>query len=105
MSAPQMIRHLIDAVESGEHPTPAGTVICWLPWPKARLRSPPELLSTKPTTWQADLATLAAAVERTAARDRTDPWPESAVFGRLSERQWGAPLRTHIDHHVRQFGV
>jgi len=118
MTASQMVCHLIDAVESSAHPPtgPAGTgvlthfpikqlVIYWLPWPKARLQSPPELLVTTPTAWDADLARLTDAIARAAARSPHAPWPHSDVFGPLSGRQWGALLRTHIDHHLRQFGV
>jgi hypothetical protein len=27
------------------------------------------------------------------------------VFGPLTGADWGALLRTHIDHHLKQFGV
>lgn len=118
MSAPQMVCHLYDAVESAEQPAPsevaAGVltrfpvkqlVIYWLPWPKGKLQSPPDLLVTQPTDWERDVERLIASLNRIAARGPSGAWPASDVFGELSGKQWGALLRTHIDHHLRQFGA
>jgi hypothetical protein len=118
MTAPRMVCHLIDAIESSDAPSPAVAatglltrvpfkqlVIYVLPWPKGKLQSPPELLVTQPSDWAADLARLRAALERVGARGPGGTWPASDVFGALSGRDWGALLRTHINHHLRQFGV
>jgi hypothetical protein len=42
---------------------------------------------------------------RHAARDPRASWPASDVFGTLSRAGWGALLRTHINHHLKQFGA
>jgi hypothetical protein len=118
MTAHRMVCHLIDAVESSGAPSPAhpGTgplarmplkwlVIHVLPWPKGKLQSPPDLLVTTPGAWEADLTRLRTSIERVAARGPGGAWPASDVFGPLSGREWGALLRTHIDHHLRQFGA
>jgi hypothetical protein len=117
MSAHRMVCHLTDALESSAAPSPApGTgplsrfpirqlVIRVLPWPKGKLESPPDLLVTQPGDWDADLAALHASLDRVAARDPRGAWPASEVFGALSGREWGALLRTHLDHHLRQFGA
>ncbi len=118
MSAYQMVCHLYDAVESAEKPTPSEhasglltrfpvkqLVIYWLPWPKGKLQSPPDLLTTQPSTWARAVERPIASLNRIAARGPTGAWPASDVFGELSGKQWGALLRTHIDHHFRQFGA
>lgn len=117
MNAQQMICHLTDAVESSAAPSPPpGTgvlsrfpikhlVIYVLPWPKAKLQSPPDLLVSQPGDWTADTARLKSALERAAKKGPNEPWPASEVFGRLSGRDWGALLHTHIHHHLKQFGV
>jgi len=119
MNASQMICHLTDAVESSfaaSPHTPAAGPLTWpplkqliiyvLPWPRGKLQSPPDLLVTKPSTWTQDTARFRQAVERVAARGPSDrAWPASDVFGPLSRHDWGALLRTHINHHFRQFGV
>ena len=30
----------------------------WLPWPKGEIQSPPEAFVTRPTDWDADIATV-----------------------------------------------
>jgi hypothetical protein len=80
-------------------------VIHVLPWPKAKIKAPPELLATEPTTWAADLAALRDLVERFGARDPRGAWPENKVLGRISGRSWGVLQHKHLDHHLRQFGV
>jgi hypothetical protein len=117
MNAHQMVCHLNDALESSFHEsTTVGRgwlarfplkqlAIYVLPWPKGKLQSPPELLVSNPTEWSKDLELFRHRLERVAARGPSAEWPASDVFGRLSGRDWGALLRTHIDHHLRQFGA
>ena len=118
MSAHQAVCHLTDAIESAfdaDDEVP-GTgllarqplkwlVLAVLPWPKGTMESPPRLLRRHPSTWDADVAALHDAIDRLAARDAGASWPASDVFGRLSRGEWGQLLRTHLDHHLRQFGV
>jgi hypothetical protein len=118
MNAHQMVCHLIDAIESGFKDVPVSRasgplarfpinwlVINVLPWPRGKLQSPPDLLQRKPAGWSTDVAGLRAWLERASDRGPHAPWPPTDVFGAISGRQWGALLRTHIDHHLRQFGV
>lgn len=118
MNAHRMICHLRDAVESGFSTAPVepGTgalarnplkwlVLNVLPWPKGKLQSPPDLLVSQPAEWSSDMEALRAALERAVVRGPGAEWPASEVFGVLSGREWGVLLRTHIDHHLRQFGV
>lgn len=118
MNAHQMVNHLIAAVESAFEPPPAEPargplahfpinwlVINVLPWPKGKLQSPPELLARQPREWASDVTALHATLDRAAARGPDAEWPPTDVFGPISGRNWGALIRTHMDHHLRQFGV
>ncbi len=117
MTALQMTCHLYDALISSEGPSPPPgsallsrfpvkqLVIYILPWPKGKLQSPPDLLATKPGVWFEDLQRLHQALDRVGARGTQGSWPASEVFGPLTGADWGALLRTHIDHHLKQFGV
>jgi hypothetical protein len=118
MAAPQMVCHLTDSVESAfdADTEPPGTgalarqplkwlVLNVLPWPRGKMQSPARLTRRQPSGWHEDVAELHAMMDRLAARDAGASWPASEVFGALSRREWGALLHTHIDHHLKQFGV
>lgn len=118
MSAPEMLCHLTDAITSSEAPSPphrASGPLTWppikqlviyvLPWPRGKLESPPDLLVSRPTAWDADVGRFRQALGAMAARGPAGMWPASDVFGPLTGRDWGALIRTHINHHFTQFGV
>lgn len=118
MTAPQMVAHLSDQMRHtlGDSACQLRggplrwaplrhAVIYWVPWPRGRLKGPPEAFLTQPTSWNADLETLETLVRRFAEREGADTWPEHALLGRMSERDWGAFCHKHFDHHLRQFGV
>lgn len=118
MSAAQMIAHLADQMrhtlgDATAKPIPGclrwgplrKLVIYWLPWPKGRVQGPPEAFVTTPTDWDADIAALVALVDRFAASDLTGPWPDHALFGPMTGRDWDVMCYKHFDHHLRQFGV
>jgi hypothetical protein len=117
-TAPEMICHLtcalrqsLEELEAGppagpfRHPPLNWLIIHVIPWPKGKAKSPPEFLTGRPTTWDADLATLRTLITRFAERGPDAAWPPSKVFGRISGRSWGALHYKHLDHHLRQFGV
>ena len=118
MTAPQMVAHLSDQmrhtlgdatcqVQPGplRNPVVRYLVIYWLPWPKGRVTGPPEAFLTQPTAWDDDVATLIALVERFVARGPSGDWPEHALLGRMSGRDWGVFCHKHFNHHLSQFGV
>lgn len=118
MTAHQMVCHLIDSVESAfdDEAEAPGTgplsrqplkwlVLNVLPWPRGTMQSPERLTRRHPADWAGDVAALHAALDRLAARAPGAPWPASEVFGTLSRHEWGALLRAHIHHHLRQFGA
>jgi len=117
MSAPQMIAHVADSLRLalGELPcapkslplryTPIKQlVIYWLPFPK-NAPTAPELLARIPGTWSADVADLAALIDRVGERGPDARFPDHPAFGRLTGRAWGVLIARHLDHHLRQFGA
>lgn len=118
MGAPQMVAHLTDQMHHalGDDPVAARpgklrwppvrfASIYLLPWPKGRIKGPPEAFTTQPTSWEADIGELEVLLARFAARDTEDNWPDHALFGHMSRRDWGVFVHKHFDHHLRQFGA
>ncbi len=117
MTAQQMVVHLSQQMRHalGDEPVARrksvlgwpivrSASIYWLPWPKGRIQAPPEALAGRPTTWEADVAGLEALVERFASRDGQGEWPDHALFGPMSRKDWGVFCYRHFDYHLRQFG-
>ena len=118
MTAPRMIAHLRDQMGHtlGDEPvTPRPgplrwpiikpLVMFWLPWPKGKIKGPPESFVTQPAEWSADLAHLEELLDRFVTDERTAPWPEHTFFGAMTKRRWARFICRHFDHHLRQFGV
>ena len=118
MNAPQMVAHLTDQMHHalGDGPVQARqgplrwppvryASIYLLPWPKGRIKGPPEAFMTQPTSWKGDVGELEALLKRFGASDPDNTWPEHALFGHMRGRDWGAFIHKHFDHHLRQFGV
>ncbi len=118
MMAPRMVAHLTDQMTHTLGDVPVAPrrgplrwppvrylSIYWIPWPKGRVHGPPEAYVTEPAEWSADLESLVALVERFGAADPEAAWPDHALFGRMSGRDWGVFCHKHFDHHLRQFGV
>ena len=118
MTAPQMIAHLIDQMHHALEDSPVRSrpgplrwslvrhaAIYLVPWPKGRIQGPSEAFLTQPTSWEADVLVLEALLRRFAARGPDGRWPEHALMGRMTGRDWGVFVHKHFDHHFRQFGV
>ena len=117
-TAPEMVCHVSSGLRQGLGELEAGPasgpfasfplnwlVIHVLPWPKGKGQSPPEFLTTRPTTWTADVGGLRDLVQRFGARGPSAKWPASRAFGAISGRSWGVLQHKHLDYHLRQFGV
>jgi hypothetical protein len=117
MTAPQMVAHLRDQMSHclGDRPCrPVPSLlrwaplrhasIYWIPWPKGRIKGPPDAFVTQPGEWPDDLADLLAQVDRFGARDPSAKWPNHALFGPMRGVDWGVFCWKHFDHHLRQFG-
>jgi uncharacterized protein DUF1569 len=116
LDAPRMLCHLGDQlrVALGEIPTvPQHT---WLMRtlvkfvvvhtgfkpPPGKVKTAPEMLTSRPASWQDDLDAckqLASRVGSGAAN------AEHPAFGRLTPEEWAKLCWKHMDHHLRQFGV
>lgn len=118
MDAPRMIAHLTDQMHhvlGDSAPRPRRGVLRWPPvryasiylaaWPKGRIKGPAEAFVTKPTSWEADVKELERLIGRFAARSQETDWPEHALFGPMSRRDWGVFCHKHFDYHLRQFGA
>ena len=80
-------------------------LVYWLPWPKGKIQTAPEMLTTKPDTWREDVSSLHDLVDRVADADAAYRWGPHPMFGSISRREWGLLCLKHLDHHLRQFGV
>ena len=118
MTAPQMVAHLSDQMrhtlgDAKARPRSGPLrnrlarylVIYWLPWPKGRIKGPPEAFVTQPTSWEADIEMLIGLVDRFVSRGPGGEWPEHAMFGRMTGKDWGVFCHKHFNHHLSQFGV
>lgn len=116
LTAPRLLCHLADQLRVGlgdlqARPRGSFATRTLLKWvvvyttmraPPGRVQTLPEMLTTTPTTWEADLRACEQLVERLATATSTPPHP---AFGALSPSGWGRLTWKHLDHHLRQFGV
>lgn len=118
MNAPQVVVHLSDQMrhtlgDATAKPQPGWLriplfrylAIYWMPWPKGRIKGPPEAFVSKPAAWNDDVAALELLVERLGKRNPDGAWPEHAMFGPMTGRDWAVCAYKHFDHHLRQFAV
>jgi len=124
MSAPQMVRHLIDSAQVAFGTRSASdassvlqrTVVKWIalyvpaPWPRGRIKTRPEIDQvlgggTTPAQFAGDVAALVASLEAVASDPRFFDGRRHPIFGRLSRTAWLRWGYLHVDHHLRQFGA
>ena len=80
-------------------------LVHWLPWPRAKIGAPRELLTTAPSKWSEDIASLHALVDRVGDRRPVEPWGAHPWFGSVPGQEWELLCWKHLDYHLRQFGV
>lgn len=73
-----------------------------LPWPRGKVRTAPEMLTAKPSGWDADVRACEALIARF-GRER--PQAVHPAFGPLTPREWGILAAKHLSYHFTQFGV
>jgi hypothetical protein len=114
-TAPKMVCHLADSLRVGlgdltarrVDSFPSRTLLKWLVVyspvspPRGKIQTAPEMLTTEPTTWTEDVATVEKLVERVSTSPCTARHP---TFGPLTPGGWGRLTWKHLDHHLRQFG-
>jgi hypothetical protein len=117
-TAPRMVCHLIDSlrVASGEkaaasknsgmdNPILRWLIVYYMPWPKGKVKTVPEMLSTTPTEFKADVSTLRELMRGAAQRGPDGKWGRHPAFGDVPGKMYGALIYRHTDHHLKQFGV
>ena len=115
LTAPRMLCHVTDQLRVatgiiiGRHRDTLfrRTVLKWmvvrssLQAAPGKVQTVPELLSSAPTTWAADMATCIRLINEVGMGKANGRHP---AFGPLNEREWGRIAWKHFDHHLRQFG-
>jgi hypothetical protein len=116
LDAPRMLCHVADTlrIALGELPTRpthsflsrtlgrALVVNTRLRAPRGKIDTAPEMMSSRPTSWDADLAACVQLVERVGEGTSRAVHP---AFGPLTPEEWGRMSWKHCDHHLTQFGV
>ncbi|HVX88911.1 MAG TPA: DUF1569 domain-containing protein [Gemmatimonadales bacterium] len=116
LDPPRLLTHLGDQlrVATGKLPTvPTHTwftrsigrmvvVNTSLKAPRGKVETAPEMLSTAPAAWAADMDTVTTLAEEVAQGRCVAVHP---AFGPLSPQEWGRICWKHLDHHLTQFGV
>ena len=116
LDAPRMLCHLNDALRIGLGELPckpthnvlsrtlgkALVVNSGLKPPRGKIKTAPEMLTSCPAAWDADLAACVQLVERVGAGQATAVHP---AFGPLTPEEWGRISWKHVNHHLVQFGV
>lgn len=118
MTPPEMVCHLTDSLEVATGAAPArakntfmanplvrGLIIHVIPWPKGKAQTVPEMLKTKPASWDADVARLRGQLQDVARRGMAAEWAPHPAFGNIKGRDYGTLIYRHFDHHLTQFGV
>lgn len=70
--------------------------------PRGKIQTAPEMLSTQPHSWEADLAACLELVARVGRGTASAVHP---MFGPMSPDEWGRLCWKHLDHHLVQFGA
>jgi hypothetical protein len=76
-----------------------------LPWPKGKIKGPPEAFISEPGERDSSEAKLKGLVERFANEEPTGPYPDHPIFGTMKREAWGVFCHKHFNHHLRPFGV
>ena len=80
-------------------------IIYYVPWPKGKAQTVPEMLATQPTEFEKDKNQLATTLRKAADRGASGQWAVHPAFGAISGRDYGVLIYRHFDHHLKQFGV
>jgi hypothetical protein len=116
LDAPRMLCHLADGLRVALGELPTVPQHSWLSRtlgrfvvvhtgfkpPPGKVQTAPEMLTSRPATWQSDVDACKQLAARVASGAANAVHP---AFGPLSPQEWGQLSWKHIDHHLRQFGV
>jgi hypothetical protein len=80
-----------------------------VPWPRARIKTRPEVDprvgGTRPGEFERDRAAAIEGVHRLAAAPAEAFPPSHFMFGRMDAADWRRWGYRHTDYHLRQFGL
>lgn len=116
LDAPRMLCHVADMmrIALGDLPTKhkhsflsrtlvkSLVVNTGLKPPRGKVQTAPEMLTSRPSSWEADLSACVELVDRVANGTANAVHP---AFGPLSPEEWGRLCWKHLNHHLVQFGV
>src|SRR5262245_8470352 len=116
LAAPRMLCHVADMmrVALGDIPTKPThsflsrtlvksiVVNSGLKPPRGKVQTAPEMLTSRPSSWEGDLSACVELVDRVADGSARAVHP---AFGPLSPEEWGRLCWKHLNHPVVQFGV
>ena len=116
LDAPRMLCHLGDSLRVALGELPTVPRHSWLKRtlgkfvvvhtgfqaPPGKVQTAPEMLTSRPANWQADLEACRQFAARVGSGAASAEHPS---FGLLTPEEWGKLCWKHMDHHLRQFGV
>lgn len=116
LDAPRMLCHVADMmrIALGELPTQPThsflsrtlvksiVVNSGMNPPRGKVQTAPEMLTSRPSSWDGDLSACVELVDRVAGGGAHAVHP---AFGPLSAEEWGRLCWKHLNHHLIQFGV
>lgn len=116
LDAPRMLCHVADQmrVALGDVPSRPGHsfltrtlvkhIVCNTGFkpPRGKIQTAPEMLASRPQSWDADPAACVELAERVGRGSARAVHP---AFGPLSPEEWGRLCWKHLNHHLVQFGV
>lgn len=116
LDAPRMLCHLADQMRVALGDVPAKPVHSFLTRtllklvvcntgfqaPRGKVQTAPEMLSSQPQSWDADLAACIELAERVGRGSARAVHP---MFGPLSPEEWGRLCWKHMNYHLVQFGA
>jgi hypothetical protein len=118
MTPNEMMCHLEDSVRCATGESPARPrksfmsnpvmrtlIVHYMPWPKGKAQTVPEMLATRPSEFEADRLRLNAWLLKAGELGPNAAWATHPAFGKMSGRDYGVLIYRHVDHHLRQFGV
>lgn len=118
MTPNEMMCHLEDSmrVATGEstarprksmmsNPLLRTLIVHYIPWPKGKAQTVPEMLATRPSEFEADRQRLSEWLRKAGERGPNAAWAVHPAFGKMSGRDYGVLIYRHVDYHLRQFGV
>lgn len=77
----------------------------YLPWPKGKAQTYPNMLETKPEEWEKDMDKLIGIMKEFPKNRQQEKWNSHPFFGALDGKAWAKLAYKHNDFHFKQFGI